>query len=138
MIRVVVDTNVIVSALLHSGSLPEAVLNLAFSSNIRWIASEPILAEYEEVLQRPRLAINSAKAADAITKIRACVSLVAPSLRINATSDPDDNIFLECAQAGDADYIVTGNTRHFPKTWQNTKVVTPRELIDSWTAAPDD
>lgn len=138
MIRVVVDTNVLISALLHANSLPEAVINLATSSNVQWIASEPILAEYGEVLRRPRLAFDSAKVADAMTRIRASVSMVVPTVRVDAANDPDDNMFLECAQAGDADYIVTGNTRHFPKTWKKSRVVTPREFIDAWTAEPDD
>ena len=138
MIRVVVDTNVVVSALLQAGSLPEAVFTLASSGNIQWVASEPILAEYEGVLQRPRLAINSGKVADAMTRIRTSILLVVPRVTVEATSDPEDNMFLECAQAGDADYIVTGNVRHFPRIWQRTHIVTPREFIDIWTAALDD
>ena len=138
MIRVVIDTNVLVSALLHASSLPEAVINLAISGNVQWVASQPILAEYAEVLKRPRLAIDSAKAADAMAKIHASILWVAPTVRIHATNDPDDNMFLECAEAGDADYIVTGNVRHFPTVWQKTRVVTPREFIDAWTTAPDD
>jgi predicted nucleic acid-binding protein len=43
--------------------------------------------------------------------------------------DPDDNIFLECADAAKADYLVTGNHRHFPRFWKKTKVITPREFI---------
>jgi predicted nucleic acid-binding protein len=43
--------------------------------------------------------------------------------------DPDDDKFLECAGAARADYLVTGNQRHFPKFWKKTKVITPREFI---------
>jgi putative PIN family toxin of toxin-antitoxin system len=68
MIRVVIDTNVLVSALLPSGGLPEAVINLAISGEVQWFASESVLAEYEEVLKRPRLAIDSGKAADAMAR----------------------------------------------------------------------
>jgi putative PIN family toxin of toxin-antitoxin system len=50
MIRVVIDTNVLVAALLTSGGLPEAVIDLALSGEVQWFASEPVLAEYEEVL----------------------------------------------------------------------------------------
>ena len=138
MIRVVIDTNVVISALLHANSLPEAVINLAISGNVQWIASEATLAEYEEVLQRPRLALDSDNVTDAMTRVRASVSMVVPTVRVDAANDPDDNMFLECAQAGDADYIVTGNIRHFPKTWKKTRIVTPREFIDAWTSAPDD
>jgi predicted nucleic acid-binding protein len=43
--------------------------------------------------------------------------------------DPDDNRFLECADAARADYLVTGNLRHFPRFWKKTKIITPREFI---------
>ena len=138
MIRVVIDTNVLVSALLTSGGLPEAVINLAISGEVQWFASESVLAEYEAVLKRPRLAIDSGKAADAMARIRAAVSIVSPAMRVVESSDPGDNRFLECAEAAQAHYLVTGNIRHFPDIWKKTRIVTPREFIDAWTTAPDD
>ena len=138
MIRVVIDTNVLVSALLTSGGLPEAVIDLAISGAVQWFASESVLAEYEVVLKRPRLAIDSRKAADAIARIRAIVSVVSPEVRVAAATDPDDNQFLECAEVAQAHYLVTGNIRHFPEAWKETRIVTPREFIDAWTTAPDD
>jgi predicted nucleic acid-binding protein len=45
------------------------------------------------------------------------------------SSDPDDNMFLECADAARADDLITGNHRHFPKFWKKTKIITPREFI---------
>jgi predicted nucleic acid-binding protein len=54
---------------------------------------------------------------------------VKPSRALQVTKDPDDNKFLECADAARADYLVTGNQRHFPKFWKNTKVITSREFI---------
>jgi putative PIN family toxin of toxin-antitoxin system len=138
MIRVVIDTNVLVSALLTSGGLPEAIINLAISGEVQWFASESVLAEYEEVLQRPRLAIDSVKAADAMARILATVSMVSPAVRVTAASDTDDNQFLECAEAAQVHYLVTGNIRHFPEVWKETRIVTPREFIDAWTTAPDD
>ena len=138
MIRVVIDTNVLVSALLTSGGLPEAVINLAISGVVQWCASESVLAEYEDVVKRPRLAIDAGKAADAMARIRAIVSIVSPAVRVAAASDSDDNHFLECAEAVHAHYLVTGNIRHFPEVWKETRIVTPREFIDAWTTAPDD
>jgi putative PIN family toxin of toxin-antitoxin system len=138
MIRVVIDTNVLVSALMTSGGLPEAVINLALSGEVQWAASESVLAEYEDVLKRPRLAIESGKAAEAMARIRRIVSVVSPTVGILAASDPDDNHFLECAEAAQAHYLVTGNVRHFPEVWKETRIVTPREFIDAWTSAADD
>jgi uncharacterized protein len=59
---------------------------------------------------------------------RACLVKSPHSLQV--AKDPDDNIFIECADAGRADYLVTGNQRHFPKFWKKTKIITSREFID--------
>jgi uncharacterized protein len=45
------------------------------------------------------------------------------------TSDPADNVFIECADAARADYLVTGDQRHFPKFWKSTKVINSREFL---------
>lgn len=73
-----------------------------------------------------------------MNRIRASVSIVVPTVRVDATTDPDDNMFLECAQSSEANYIITGNIRHFPKVWKDTHIVTPREFIDVWAATADD
>lgn len=49
---------------------------------------------------------------------------------VRVCSDPDDNIFLECAQAAGAAYLVTGNPRHFPDIWHYTRIVTARQLLN--------
>lgn len=131
MIRVIIDTNIVVSAMLRSGSLPEAVFNLAAGRIVQLYASEAILAEYQEVLNRPKFGISSKKIATALTRIREVSLVVRPSQAVNACSDPDDNIFLECAQAASADYLVTGNTAHFPEVWAKTQVVTAREFLEA-------
>jgi uncharacterized protein len=131
MIRVVLDTNVIVSALLRSGGLPEAVFNLAMGGEIQSYVSEPILAEYEDVLRRPRLAIHPDKVTVALARISAVAKLVQPTVRVTAALDPDDQVFLECAEAASAHYLVTGNRRHFPERWKETWVVTPRQFMDA-------
>jgi predicted nucleic acid-binding protein len=57
------------------------------------------------------------------------LTLVSPSHSIQATSDPGNNIFLECADEARADYLITGNQRHFPNFWKKTKIITSREFI---------
>ena len=47
-----------------------------------------------------------------------------------ACADPEDDIFLERAYAAKADYLATGNLRHFPDSWKNTRIVSPRWLLD--------
>ena len=53
---------------------------------------------------------------------------VAPTRRLEVTSDPDDNMFLECADAARADYLVTGNQKHFPRFWKKTKIITTARI----------
>ena len=56
-------------------------------------------------------------------------AVLLPSCSIQAASDPGDNIFLECADQARADYLITGNLRHFPRFWKKTKFITSQELI---------
>ncbi len=138
MIRVVIDTNVVVSAMLRSGGLPEAVFILAMSGQVQSFISEPIFSEYEGVLRRPRLAIDPEKVTIALARIRAAASFVRPATKVTAARDPDDNIFLECAETAQAHYLVTGNIKHFPERWRETFIVTPRQLMDACALASEE
>jgi len=138
MIRAVLDTNVVVSAMLRSGGLPDAVFKLAMSGEILCFVSEPILAEYEDVLRRPRLAIDPDKVTIALERIRETVRLVRPVERVTAALDPDDNIFLECAEDARAHFLVTGNGRHFPQRWAATLIVSPRQFMDARALASEE
>ena len=59
--------------------------------------------------------------------------LVTPTHPVVACSDPDDNVFLECPEAARADYLITGNKRHYPKFWKSIEVNNPREWIEAVT-----
>ncbi len=68
--------------------------------------------------------------ASALQTIREKSVWVRPTEKIRICSDPDDDIFLECAHAARAEYLVTGNLKHFPTSWGETKVVTPRQMLE--------
>jgi putative PIN family toxin of toxin-antitoxin system len=129
-IRVVLDTNVIVSAHLNDEGYERHVLDLALAGRIKVVVSEKILTEYEDVLRRPKFAIAARQVAKSLRLLRAAAQMVNPRRELTAARDPDDNCFLECVEAGRADYLVTGNKRHFPKKWRQTVVVNARELIE--------
>ncbi|HEV2964619.1 MAG TPA: putative toxin-antitoxin system toxin component, PIN family [Candidatus Angelobacter sp.] len=129
MIQVVLDTNIVVSALLRSGSLPEAAFNLAMDRVVQLSVSESILTEYEDVLRRSKLRIHPDKVTLTLKRIREVSLLIRPAVSVTVCSDPDDNIFLECSEAAQANYLVTGNVRHFPDVWATTQIVTPREFF---------
>lgn len=130
MIRVVIDTNILVSALLQPEGLPAAVLMLALSGEVQLCLSDAVFAEYDEVIRRPHLKRPPEVIEGTLQSIRKLGHWVKPSVQVEECSDPDDNAFLECAQAAKADYLVTGNQRHFPERWKKTKVITARELIE--------
>ena len=133
MNRVVLDTNVIVSALLVPSGTQGTILLLALRGYCALYVSPPVLAEYEEVLRRPRLKLQARQIDTALSAIRKVARLVETIQAIAVSPDESDNRFLECAEAAEADYLVTGNIKHFPQSHNRTKVVTGRQFLDVLT-----
>ena len=133
-LRLVIDTNVLISAAIKPAGLQRTVLLLAMTRPARLYVSRPILEEYREVLGRPELRIRKGLRQQLLQLIKNYSYIVVPTRRLYFTSDPDDNMFLECADAARADYLVTGNQKHFPRFWKKTKIITTREFIS--LAAP--
>lgn len=129
-LRLVIDTNVIVSAALKPQGLQRTVLLLAMTKPARWYISDRIIEEYIAVLARPELKIRRSLRLQVIQLIKNHTHSITPSRLPQLTADPDDNIFLECTDAARADYLVTGNQRHFPRFWKKTKVIDSREFLD--------
>jgi uncharacterized protein len=128
-LRLVLDTNIVASAALKPDGLQRTVLLLALTRPARLYVIAAILSEYRVALSRPEIKIRKGLRQQFFQCIEARSYAVSPSLRIRATPNPDDNIFLECADAARADFLVTGNPRHFPNFWKQTKIVTSREFI---------
>jgi uncharacterized protein len=133
-LRLVIDTNVLVSAALKPEGLQRTTLLLATTKPARLYVSQPILEEYADVLSRPELRIRRGLRLQLLQLIKNNGHIVDPSRRLDVCSDPDDNVFLECADKAGADYLITGNQKHFPKFWKKTKIITTREFIS--LAAP--
>jgi len=128
-LRLVIDTNVVVSGALNPHGLERSVLTFALTAPARFYVSPPILAEYAEVLSRPGLRIAPAEQKALSDLAAARTRLIHPTVALAECRDPDDNIFLECVNAARADYLLTGNRRHFPAYWKNTKIINCRELM---------
>lgn len=128
-LRLVIDTNVVVSAALKPERLQRTVVLLAMTKPARWYVSAPILSEYALVLARPELKIRKSPRQQLLQLIKNHAHTVTPSRLAQITSDAADNIFVECADAARADYLVTGNQRHFPKFWKNTKIISSSEFL---------
>lgn len=128
-LRLVLDTNVVVSAALKPDGLQRTVVLLALTKPARWYVTEEILKEYQDVLSRPELRIRRGLRRQFLQLIRNRTHMVIPVRALHITSDPDDDKFLECADAARADYLVTGNQKHFPAFWKRTKVISSREFM---------
>lgn len=128
-LRLVLDTNILVSAALKPDGLERTTFLVSITKPARLYVSPPILQEYHEVLARRELKIRKGLRRQLLQLIRNRSYAVNPSSRIRMARDPDDDKFLECAEAARADYLITGNQRHFPKFWKQTKIITAREFV---------
>jgi uncharacterized protein len=97
---------------------------------IQIYATPAILTEYEEVLRRSKFSRVSPKVVNGALELIRRVAILNPTDTLAVSSDESDNRFLECAEAADADYLVTGNKRHFPAQWKKTVVIGARELVE--------
>jgi uncharacterized protein len=132
MIRVVLDTNILISALLSPQGQPAQVfLMTILDPDTQLCVSGDIFAEYEEVIRRPRFHRSDSEIATVLRTIRDEGVWVKPTERVRVCSDPDDDIFLECAQVAAAHYLVTGNAKDFPAAWVGTQIVTARQFLDA-------
>ncbi|MDI7261380.1 MAG: putative toxin-antitoxin system toxin component, PIN family [Thermodesulfobacteriota bacterium] len=133
MLKVVFDTNVIVSAALYGESLPALLLSLGLEDKVRFFVSPALLNEYEAVLKRSRFKLGQRQVTELMGKINRKALIVTPTKRLKILKvDEPDNRVLECAIKAKADFIITGNKRHFPfEEFKGSKIVTPREFINS-------
>jgi putative PIN family toxin of toxin-antitoxin system len=102
---------------------------LGLNKKVQLCVSEPIFKEYEQVLSYPRLKFLPNEIDGFLARLRSASILVAPTHTVSASPDGPDNRSLECAEAAGADFLVTGNKRHFPKRWKTTQIVNARELL---------
>lgn len=136
MIRVVLDTNIVVSALLKPDGNERRLLRMGLAGQFAMLVSPAILAEYQGTLARPKFRLQPDEVAATIEGIRNAVELVDPDVTVTIAPDDADNRFLECAQAGKADYLVTGNKRHFPERFGRTRILNARHLLELLTPEP--
>jgi len=128
-LRLVVDTNIVISAALKPEGLQRTVLLLAITKPSRLYVSAPMLEEYRTVLPRSEFQIRKGLRQQLLQLLKKNARFVRPVCHLQVTTDPDDNMFVECADVAGADYLITGNIRHFPRYWKRTKIITSREFL---------
>lgn len=128
---VVIDTNVLISALLskHSDAATVQVLNAVFDGTIIPVFNDEILAEYDNVLHCPKFKFPDANIQLLLDTIKTYGVFAEQLITNEILPDPKDLVFYEVVMAKQDEnaYLVTGNSKHFPK---KPFIVTPNELLD--------
>ena len=126
----VIDTNVLVSAMLKWNSIPGNIMEFAFSGTIIPVINDDIVAEYINVLSRPKFHLTGEIIEDVVGTIRNIGIYVDEEHIDIELPDSKDWVFYEVVmeERKEADaYLVTGNIKHFPK---EPYIVTPRQMLD--------
>ena len=128
--KVVADTNVLVSALIFPGSTPEAFYRLALEGRIELVSSRPLLAELGRVLTE-KFGWEAERADEAIGQVVRLAEIVAPPEALSEIeADPSDNRVLEAAAEAGADVIVSGD-RHLLAlgSWRGIEILSRAAFI---------
>ena len=130
--RLVLDTNVLISALAFPGSKPDQVLRLARRQAVNLFLSPFILSEFSRVL-RDKFELSAREADARVRAIRRVAHIIEPKERVSAvTAKEDDNRIIECAIAAEADFLVTGDKAHLLPlgSYRTTRIVTPAQFLE--------
>jgi len=133
-VKVVIDTNVIVSGLLKPFSPSGEIVRMVADGKIQICYDARILLEYDQVLRREKFGFDPSLVAilmDLIKEIGLCFT--GSPLKIHLP-DQADEMFVEAASDSQCRILITGNGKHFPqKACGNVKVLTPREFLVFFT-----
>ena len=136
MQKIIIDTNVLVSALIQK-SYPFLIINDLFTEQKTELCiSDDIIREYIEVLSRKRFTQYSEfalKAKLVLTDIEANAKIYTPVVKVRIIKDISDNKFLELAETCKAGFIITGNINDFTmKSYKKTKIVSPKDYWENY------
>ena len=128
--RIVLDTNVVVSAILFGGK-PQEILEAALAGDFCLCVSEPMVAELQGVLQRPKFEFNRQIVQSIVSEITLLAEWVTPTKHFELVEDdPADNDVIDCAVEANADFLISGD-RHLLQlgTCVNIQIVSPNSFI---------
>jgi len=134
--RVVLDTNVVVAGLLSPHGAPGKIVSMAGGGLIRLCFDSRILAEYRDVLKRPKFGFDGEWIDTLLEQIESCGQLVASAPLHRTLPDSGDEPFLEAAVAGNADWLITDNLKHYPSHLrEGVHVIGPAAFLEMYRKA---
>lgn len=131
--RVALDTNVLISAFLFPGGVPEAAYRLAIEGRVKLVTSPALLGEFGRILTE-KFGWVGERAEEAVRQIARIGRVVEPSEQVHEIeADPADNRVLEAALKGEAEIIVSGD-RHLLRLvrWRDVRVLKPADFLDEF------
>lgn len=130
MFRVVLDTNVLISAIVFGGN-PRILLSKVIEESLEMGLSDDMLDEIKDVLWRPKFGLKRSECRAIIQELERLAVWVFPEDSIiQIEDDPDDNRVLECAMAFDANFIISGDEHLLAlKKFQKIDILAPAEFI---------
>ena len=134
--KIVLDTNVIVSGFLSPYQAPGAIARMVSDLTLRLCYDARIFSEYEAVLARPKFDFESKKIEAFLEQVKVRGERVVAKPLLKPLPDQTDQMFLEVALAGKAECLVTGNLKHFPKVLcQGMSVFSPSDFLEFYRKA---
>ena len=127
--KAVVDTNVLVSAFLNTNGTPAKILSLVLNERIFILYDNRIIFEYREVLSRNEFGFNTESINDIIDFIRVQGEYIQANPEKIKFSDETDKKFYEVYKSGNAQCLITGNKKHFPK---ENNILNPKEFLEKF------
>ena len=129
--KIVLDTNVLVSGLLYPFSSSGEIIRMVASGDLQICYDARILYEYKDVLLRPKFSFDPEDVHDSLYQIETCGFIVAATPLAKRLPDPNDEPFLEVALTGRVEYLVTGNQKHYPKAKrQKMTIISPTGFLN--------
>ncbi|MBN2373530.1 putative toxin-antitoxin system toxin component, PIN family [bacterium] len=129
--KIVLDTNVLVSGLLNAYSASGEILQLVASGSLDLCYNTRILSEYRDVLLRLKFSFDKVHVESLLDQIEFCGHIVAARPLKKRLPDPDDEPFLEVALEERAQCLVTGNLRHFPtELFNSMNILSPSDFLE--------
>ncbi|MDL1979606.1 MAG: putative toxin-antitoxin system toxin component, PIN family [Deltaproteobacteria bacterium] len=137
--KIVLDTNVFVSGLLTPFGSSGEIVRMVFSGELTVCIDARILAEYRDVLHRPKFKFNQDHIGILLDFIKQYGQVTSSLPLKNRLPDPDDEPFLEVAIAGRVKFLVTGNRKHYPSSvFKGINIFSPSEFLEFYRKQDND
>jgi len=130
--RVILDTNILISALITQNTYPDRIYQAWRDGQFELLCCEQLIDEIRAVSRRPAVSqlIKSSEAGHLVNSIRGLAIMITRLPQVDIASNPNDDFLLALAQAGQANYLVTGDTRALLSLRQfgDTQIMTARDI----------